>query len=89
MASSDNGFRASVAPVAADEWNEAASECAALVKPAIKVCLKVRAAWFTTAAHSDAASFHSSAATTVGQLASCDANLSVSDTGHITIESWK
>ena len=76
-------------PVAADEWNEAASECAALVKPAITVCLRDRAAWFTTAAQPDAASFHSSAATTVRQLSSHDENLLISDISHITIKSWK
>ena len=49
--------------VAADEWNEAASECAAVVNQAARTFRHTLIAGFTSAAHSDAASFHSSAAT--------------------------
>ena len=55
-------------PVAADEWNEAAFGVmrhpdAAVVKPEHAVCQINRALGFTIAPQSNAASFHSSAAT--------------------------
>ena len=89
MASSDNGFKEDMEPVAAEERSEAAIGCEAVVKPGNPEIQAHRVKRFTSASRSIAASLRSSAATTIWQLASCDANLSVSDTGHITIESWK